>query len=43
MTTLFPYAAIFVAFAFLTMSFVKHGDNKPGLVESKLEVFGQDD
>ena len=28
MTILFPYAAIFVALAFVTMSLVKHGDNK---------------
>lgn len=28
-TTLFPYATIFVALAFVTMLFVKHGDNKP--------------
>ena len=28
MTVLFPYAAIFVALAFLTMSMVKHGDAK---------------
>ena len=27
MTTLFPYAAIFVAGAFVTMLFVKHGDS----------------
>jgi hypothetical protein len=27
-TTLFPYAAIFVALAFVTMLFVKHGDSK---------------
>lgn len=27
--TLFPYASTFVALAFLTMSFVKHGDSKP--------------
>ena len=26
---LFPYAAIFVACAFMTMLFVRHGDNKP--------------
>ena len=31
-TTLFPYAAIFVALAFVTMSMVKHGDAK---VEAK--------
>ena len=28
-TTLFPYAAIFVFGSFVTMLFVKHGDNKP--------------
>ena len=26
---LFPYAAVFVAMSFVTMLFVKHGDNKP--------------
>ena len=42
MTVLFPYAAIFVALAFVTMFFVKHGDAK---VESKvgLEAFDTDD
>ena len=29
MKILFPYAAIFVACAFVTMLFVRHGDNKP--------------
>ena len=29
MSILFPYAAIFVACAFVTMLFVRHGDNKP--------------
>lgn len=29
MTTLFPYAAVFVGCAFVTMIFVMHGDNKP--------------
>ena len=40
--TLFPYAAIFVFCSFLTMGFVKHGDNK---VEAKkgLEAFDIDD
>ncbi len=40
--TLFPYAAFFVACAFITMGFVKHGDNK---VEAKkgLEAFDIDD
>lgn len=37
MTSLFPYATIFVALAFLTMSFVKHGDSKPLPAKSKLE------
>ena len=41
MTVLFPYAAIFVALAFVTMMLVKHGDAK---VEAKtgLEAFGDD-
>ena len=40
--TLFPYAAFFAACAFVTMLFVKHGDNK---VEAKhgLEAFDTDD
>ena len=40
--TLFPYAAIFVFASFITMSFVKHGDNK---VEAKkgLEAFDMED
>lgn len=29
MTALFPYAAIFVALAFVTMLFVRHGDSRP--------------
>ena len=29
MTVLFPYAAIFVALAFVTMLFVRHGESKP--------------
>ena len=42
MTILFPYAAIFVALAFVTMAVVRHGDNK---IESKkgLEAFDIDD
>lgn len=35
MTTLFPYAAIFVFLAFITMLFVKHGDSK---VEEKKDI-----
>ena len=34
-TTLFPYAAVFVFGSFVTMFFVKHGDNKPA---AKLSV-----
>ena len=42
MTVLFPYAAVFVAIAFVTMLFVLHGDSK---VESKkgLEAFDIED
>ena len=29
MTTLFPYGAVFVLLAFVTMLFVRHGDNRP--------------
>ena len=29
MTVLFPYAAVFVGMAFVTMLFVRHGDAKP--------------
>ncbi len=40
--TLFPYAAIFVFASFITMCFVKHGDNK---IEAKkgLEAFDMED
>lgn len=42
LTTLFPYAAIFVGLAFFTMLMVRHGDSK---VEGKkgLEAFDTDD
>ena len=42
MTVLFPYGTVFVALAFVTMMFVRHGDNK---VEAKkgLEAFDIDD
>ena len=42
MTVLFPYAAIFVALAFVTMFMVKHGDSK---ITSKkgLEAFADED
>lgn len=43
MTVLFPYCAIFVALAFCTMFFVRHGDSKPIPKKSKLEAFDNDD
>ena len=43
MTTLFPYATVFVALAFGTMLFVKHGDNRPMQPGSKLEAFDVED
>ena len=41
--TLFPYAAIFVALAFLTMFFVRHGDTKPEAKSVMLDAMGGDD
>ncbi len=43
MTSLFPYAAVFVAFAFVTMFFVRHGDARPTEKKSVLEQLGADD
>lgn len=43
MTTLFPYGCTFVFLAFVTMFFVRHGDNRPTPGGSKLEAFGADD
>ena len=43
LTTLFPYATIFVALAFVTMLFVRHGDSRPAQVESRLEAFADND
>lgn len=40
MRILFPYATIFVALAFVTMFFTKHGDSKPEQPKSKLEMLG---
>ena len=37
--TLFPYATLFVILSFVTMCFVKHGDNRPNAPQSKLEAF----
>ncbi len=41
--TLFPYAALMVAFSFVTMSLTRHGDNKPVPRGSRLEAFDLDD
>ena len=41
--TLFPYAAAFVALAFVTMLFVRHGDAKPEARETVLEGIGGGD
>ncbi|MDD3428925.1 MAG: MFS transporter [Oscillospiraceae bacterium] len=40
---LFPYCTFFVIASFVTMCFVKHGDNKPQAPKSKLEAFDVDD
>ncbi len=40
--TLFPYAAVFMTIAFITMQFVKHGDSKIG-IKRGLEAFDVDD
>ncbi|MBQ7835907.1 MAG: MFS transporter [Clostridia bacterium] len=42
MTVLFPYAAAFVALAFVTMLMVRHGDNKV-VAKKGLEAFDIDD
>ena len=42
MTALFPYAAVFVCLAFVTMQFVKHGDSKPE-AKKGLEALDNDD
>lgn len=36
--TLFPYAAFFMALAFVTMLMVRHGDSKPAVAKDKLEM-----
>lgn len=40
--TLFPYAAVFMAIAFLTMSQVKHGDSKAEMPTSTIEMLDVD-
>lgn len=42
MTSLFPYATVFVALAFATMLFVMHGDNKP-VAKKGLEALDVED
>jgi hypothetical protein len=42
MTTLFPYASVFVGLAFFTMLMVKHGDSKI-VSKNGLETFDVDD
>jgi len=39
MTSLFPYATVFVVLAAFTMVFVRHGDSKPIPAKSRLEQF----
>ena len=41
--TLFPYAAVFAAIAFFTMTQVKHGDSRPDEPKSCLEAFDVED
>ena len=43
MRTLFPYAAIFVALAFVTMLFVLHGDSRPVTKRELIENLDVDD
>ena len=40
---LFPYASVFVAFSFITMCFVKHGDSKPENNKKFLDNFDVED
>ena len=42
MSPLFPYATFFVFASFMTMLFVKHGDNKPTVMESVEESLNND-
>ena len=43
MTTLFPYATVFVSLAFLTMLMVRHGDSKPEAKRDALEALDIED
>lgn len=42
MSPLFPYASICVALAFITMFFVRHGDNKPNAKQTALDALSMD-
>lgn len=42
MTSLFPYAVVFVGLSFVTMLFVRHGDSKPEAKKSMMEQFEED-
>jgi len=41
--SLFPYAAVMVALAFVTMIFTRHGDSKPAKAKVSLEAFDVED
>lgn len=41
-SVLFPYAVFFSAAAFVTMSFVRHGDSKPDAKQTALEAMASD-
>ena len=41
--TLFPYACVFTVAAMVTMSLVRHGDNRPGQKKNVLENFDVED
>lgn len=43
MTSLFPYATIFVSLSFITMLLVRHGDSRPLDVKPSLESFAEAD
>lgn len=42
MTSLFPYASVFVGLSFITMLMVKHGDSNPMPKKSPMEQFEED-
>ncbi|MBQ0125599.1 MAG: MFS transporter [Clostridiales bacterium] len=41
--TLFPYGALFVAFSFITMIFVRHGDSRPDAKQAALDAVASGD